>query len=342
MPLNRLVDSGIPLPLPDTQRTTFSVDGMARFTCNTWDEILAAQSGGQFDIVIVGSGMYGAYTAAKLFERGRRMGDSRNAPRVLVLESGPFLITEHVQNVTRRSTALGSLVGEDLVEPGQSNQVPFVKHSRCVGGKSLFWGGWSPCYQKEDMDRVDEDGDRVWPEAVEEYLFRSGWKGGYEYSEREIGVYPVQDFINGPLYEALKSRAEAVVNSNQVPSLKTVLVPPIAVQKVKSAVPVTPQASLRMVRTSQDRRPRRYTVPTSESRTGIWKSRCRRAAPLRLNMLGADPMALAPPIMKWEPCGSARTSPNPSPMSMDAFIMSATPIVSINRSSRPPVRPIRP
>ena len=75
MPLNRLVDSGVPLPLPDTQRTTFSVDGMARFTCNTWHEILAAQSGGQFDIVIIGSGMYGAYTAAKLFERGRRMAD---------------------------------------------------------------------------------------------------------------------------------------------------------------------------------------------------------------------------------------------------------------------------
>ena len=230
MPLNRLVDSGLPLPLPDTQRTTFSVDGMARFTCNTWDEILAAQRGGQFDVVIVGSGMYGAYTAAKLFERGRRMPDSRDAPRVLVLESGPYLITEHVQNVTRRSTALGSLVGEDLVEPGQTNEVPFVKHSRCIGGKSVFWGGWSPRYQKEDMDRVDQDGDRLWPQAIEDYLFRTGWKGGYEYSEREIGVFPVQDFINGPLYESLKSRAEDVVNSNQVPSLKAALAPPIAVQ----------------------------------------------------------------------------------------------------------------
>jgi choline dehydrogenase-like flavoprotein/Rieske Fe-S protein len=230
MPLNRLVDSGVPLPLPDIQRTTFSVDGMARFICNTWDEILEAQSGGQFDIVIIGSGMYGAYAAAKLFERGRRMPDNLDAPRVLVLESGPFVITEHIQNLTRRSTDLASLVAEDLVAPGQTNGVAFVKHSRCLGGKSLFWGGWAPRYQKEDMERVDEDGDRLWPEEVEDYLFQTGWQGGYEYSEQEIGAYPVQDFINGPLYDALKSRAEDVVNGNQVPALTAALAPPIAVQ----------------------------------------------------------------------------------------------------------------
>jgi choline dehydrogenase-like flavoprotein len=230
MSLNRLVDSGVPLPPPDIQRTTFSVDGMARFTCNTWEEILGAQQGGQFDIVIIGSGMYGAYTAAKLFERGRRMPDPQDAPRILVLESGPFLITEHIQNLTRRSTDLASLVAEDLVEPGQTNGVPLVKHSRCLGGKSMFWGGWAPRYQPEDMQKLDEDGDRLWPEEVEDYLFQTGWRGGYDYSEQEIGAYPVQDFINGPLYEALKTRAQDVVSSNQVPSLKAALAPPIAVQ----------------------------------------------------------------------------------------------------------------
>jgi choline dehydrogenase-like flavoprotein/Rieske Fe-S protein len=229
MPLNRLVDSGVPLPLPDIQRTTFSVDGLGRFTCNTWEEILDAQAGGQFDVIIVGSGMYGAYAAAKLFERGRRMAEPGDAPRVLVLESGPFLITEHIQNLTRRSTDLGSLVAEDLVEPGQSN-VPFVTHSRCLGGKSLFWGGWAPRYQPEDLQKTDQDGDRLWPQEIEDFLFQTGWQGGYEYSEQEMGVYPVQDFINGPLYDALKSRAEDVVNSHQVPALKAVVEPPIAVQ----------------------------------------------------------------------------------------------------------------
>lgn len=229
MPLNRLVDSGDPLPAPDIQRTTLSVDGMSRFTCNTWEEILAAHQNGGFDVVIVGSGMFGAYTAAKLYEQGRRMGNQAEAPRVLVLESGPFLVTEHVQNLARRGTALGSLVAEDLVEPRQANE-PMVKHMRCVGGKSPFWGGWSPRYQPEDMNKVDGDGDKLWPEEVRNYLFQSGGRGGYEYAERETGVFPVHDFIRGPLYEALKSRAEQVINDNAVPLLKAVQEPPIAVQ----------------------------------------------------------------------------------------------------------------
>ncbi|MDH3889165.1 MAG: hypothetical protein OEU78_11825, partial [Gammaproteobacteria bacterium] len=203
---------------------------MSRFTCNTWEEILAARQGRDFDVVVIGSGMYGSYTAAKLYEMGRRMGNRKEAPRVLVLESGPFLVSEHVQNLSRRSTSLGSLVAEDLVDPGQSNETSVVKHMRCVGGKSPFWGGWSPRYQTEDMNRVGTDGDRLWPEEVSNYLFQSGSRGGYEYAEHETGVFPVQDFIRGPLYEALKSRAEQVVNVAAVPSLKAVLEPPIAVQ----------------------------------------------------------------------------------------------------------------
>ena len=227
MPLNRLADSGIPLPPPDIQRTTFSIDGMGRFTCNTWEEIVQA---GPFDVVVVGSGMYGAYTAAKLFEQGRRMANEADAPRVLVLESGPYLIGEHIQNLTRRSTDLVSLVAEDLVDPGQTNESTFVKHSRCLGGKSLFWGGWAPRLQQSDMARLDGDGDRIWPEEIEEYLFQTGSRGGYEYTERETGVFPVQDFISGDFYEALKSRAENVVAANQVSALTAVLPPPIAVQ----------------------------------------------------------------------------------------------------------------
>lgn len=230
MALNRLFDSGVPLPPPDVQNTTFSVDGLARFTCNTWDEAMSAQGDTSFDVVIVGSGMYGAYTAAKLFELGRRMYDESQAPRVLVLESGPFLITEHIQNLTRRSTPLGGLVAEPLVEAGQTNESSFVTHSRCVGGKSLFWGGWAPRFEPEDLDRLDENGRRLWPQEIKDYLNHDGWPGGYALCETEIGAQPVQDFINGPLYEALRSRAETVVANGDVPALKTVVEPPIAVQ----------------------------------------------------------------------------------------------------------------
>lgn len=230
MALNRLFDSGVPLPPPDVQSTTFSVDGLARFTCNTWDEVIAAQGDASFDVIVVGSGMYGAYTASKLFELGRRMADESRAPRVLVLESGPFLITEHIQNLTRRSTPLGGLVAEPLVEPGQTNEGSFVTHSRCVGGKSLFWGGWAPRFEAEDLDRLDTDGRRLWPQEIKDYLNQSGWPGGYALCETEIGTEPVQDFINGPLYDALKSRAETVLANGDVPALKAVQPPPIAVQ----------------------------------------------------------------------------------------------------------------
>ena len=115
MPLNALTDSGNPLPPPDIQRTTFSTDELGRFICNTWEEALAAQSGGMFDVVVVGSGMYGAYAAAKLLELGQRMARPVDAPRILVLEAGPFLLGEHVQNATNRETGLGATVAADLV-----------------------------------------------------------------------------------------------------------------------------------------------------------------------------------------------------------------------------------
>jgi len=237
MTLNRLVDSGQPLPTPDVQRTTFSIDAVARFVCNTWEEILAAQSGGEFDAIVIGSGMYGAYTATKLFEFGRRQENSDQAPRVLVLESGPFLISEHVQNLTNVGN-VGSLVEEVLFEPGQVGGTPFnnfVKHHRCVGGKSLFWGGWTPRLVDTDMEKVDADGAKLWPDDVQEYLFRQPQPDGsvfdgYEFIEREIGAVPVQDFINGSLYQALDTLAQDVITKKSVASLKAVLPPPIAVQ----------------------------------------------------------------------------------------------------------------
>ena len=40
--------------------------------------------------IIIGSGMYGAFCAERIYRRGGR---------VLVLEAGPFVVSEHVQNM---------------------------------------------------------------------------------------------------------------------------------------------------------------------------------------------------------------------------------------------------
>jgi hypothetical protein len=147
MVLNRLDNSGQSLQsIADVQRTTFSLDAVARFVCNTWEEILVAQSESQFDAIVMGSAMYGAYTASKLFEFGKDLPNQQ--PRILVLEAGPFLISEHFQNLTRLGNLFSSVL-EPLVEPNSqgrkinepSNYVNANKlndHHRCVGGKSLF------------------------------------------------------------------------------------------------------------------------------------------------------------------------------------------------------------
>ncbi|MFB2898419.1 family 16 glycoside hydrolase [Aerosakkonemataceae cyanobacterium BLCC-F50] len=230
MTLNRLVDSGQQLPTPDVQRTTFAMDAMARYVCNTWEEILAAQAGGEFDVVIIGSGMYGAYCAAKLFEFGEELAQ-QDKPRILVLESGPFLISEHIQNLTRLGNFF-NVVNETLVEDSQKNIVEldsysnhhnFNKHHRCVGGKSLFWGGWTPRLLEEDLQQ--------WPAEVKDYLLLKDKADGYEFIEREIGAKPAADFINGELFDILKGLSKDVLQykSDRIPLLKEVLDPPIAV-----------------------------------------------------------------------------------------------------------------
>ena len=124
------------------QETLFSLDVLGRYVCNTWEE---ATVNPNFDAVVIGAGMYGAYCADKLF----RNGDGRGF-RSLVLEAGSFLLPEHAQNLPGITLFAPSPIEPDddtgqprnLVwgMPWRGNQ-PFVGLSYCVGGKSLFWGG---------------------------------------------------------------------------------------------------------------------------------------------------------------------------------------------------------
>ena len=52
MPLKILVESEAEPPLPDVQQTTFSVDALARFICNTWSEAIGAQGAQPFDVIV--------------------------------------------------------------------------------------------------------------------------------------------------------------------------------------------------------------------------------------------------------------------------------------------------
>jgi len=82
------------------ESTTFSLDNEGRFLCNTLQEARdsAAQTVGgrtrDFDTIIVGGGTFGCVVADRLF-----IADTTRSRRILVLEAGPFVLPEHVQNM---------------------------------------------------------------------------------------------------------------------------------------------------------------------------------------------------------------------------------------------------
>lgn len=195
----------------EVQRTTFTYDVVSRFICNTLTEIEAqSRAGGRpFDVIVVGSGMYGAYAASKLFELGRNQ-----SARTLVLEAGPFLITEHIQNLAR----VGFGVADAVLERHWVSNMGegYLPHHVCVGGKSAFWGGWSPRFKDDDLV--------PWPREVAKFL-----RAHYAFLERETGVEPDTDFIKGPLHDALATRTAAVITAG-VANLTEHRKPPIAVQ----------------------------------------------------------------------------------------------------------------
>jgi choline dehydrogenase-like flavoprotein len=221
MPLNRLTDSGQPIvPPPDVQHTTLGVDVLGRFVCNTWDEATVGGSR-SFDAIVIGAGMFGAYSAEKIYRWG-----AANNLKVLVLEAGPFLVPTHLQNMPDIGLyppdplypANDTGVPRDLVwGMAWRANVPFIGQAYCIGGKSLYWGGWCPRLLPSDL--------AAWPPTVAQYLTHN-----YPLMEQQTGVSDDTEFIQGPLFNLLKQRVSATVQANAIPNLDSVEDAPLAVQ----------------------------------------------------------------------------------------------------------------
>jgi len=171
----------------------FSYDVLGRYICNNWQEITAAQVPGAypFDAIVIGAGMYGAYCAEKLYRFG-----ASSAVRILVLDAGAFLLPFHIQNLPQQ---LGGKVGgpnylrkrddasgaQNVIwgMPWISNEA-FPGLAYCIGGRSLFWGGWSPPLTNDDLAN--------WPNDLGTYLASAA---GYQYTKAEIGTATTTDFI---------------------------------------------------------------------------------------------------------------------------------------------------
>ena len=216
----------MPTPTPET---VFSRDVLGRYVCNTFEEAMAS---GPFDVVILGGGTFGLALAQDLFFRAKRFDTGPGAVaddvlkpanfRVLVLEAGPFVLPTHVQDIpnlglfapgtehvpgglpaTRSQLSTEGADGRPILEnwglPWNSTE-PFTGVAYCVGGQSLYWGGWSPRYLDTEMHVAPAGAvtaQTLWPAVAVQDLK----EGFFAEAEEETGVVTSNDFINGTLQD---------------------------------------------------------------------------------------------------------------------------------------------
>ena len=213
----------------DPQRTNFSLDVFGRFVCDGLDEALRSADKSvhpdarPFDIIVVGGGSFGAIFAEHLFRK-----DVTHRHRILVLEAGPFLFPEHVQDLPMMGI---TAPGPEQKDPGFLRQLVwglpwrsfvaggFPGLAFTIGGRSVFWGGWSPQLLNAEMPNDDpaHPADttkypNLWPKQVVDALNNQF----FHEAASQIGVTETNDFIFGDLHTAMRRQLFEAINNNQV------------------------------------------------------------------------------------------------------------------------------
>src|SRR6266704_2561491 len=173
-----------------SEETTFTLDNMGRFLCNTLQEALdnsaipVAGKQRSFDTIVIGGGTFGAAIAASLL-----FADATHTRRILVLEAGPFALPEHNQNLSYQGGT------PDFRKPWDSHPaLAYPGLLFAVGGRSLAWGGWSQQMLTAEISS--------WPTIVAADLVNKY----FEISSDQIGATDSNDFIFGRLHDALRKQ----------------------------------------------------------------------------------------------------------------------------------------
>jgi Domain of Unknown Function (DUF1080)/GMC oxidoreductase len=199
------------------EQTSFTRDALGRYTCFTWQEAMESTRRADarpFDVIVIGGGSFGSIFAQHFFNQ-----DQTHTHRILVLDGGPFLLPEHTQNLPMIGITAPGPVSDD---PGFLREVvwglPWVSNvfigfpglAYCLGGRSVFWGGWSP--QLLDGPKNTEMPRTRWPDTVVNDLNSRYFRE----AALQIGVTETNDFIFGDLHDALRQQLFEALDKKQI------------------------------------------------------------------------------------------------------------------------------
>ncbi len=241
------------------QVTDFTRDVIGRYVCNGLDEALRSadthtrrpdgspqNDARPFDIIVIGGGTFGSAVAARIFHN-----DTIHRHRIVVLEGGPFVLTEHVQDLSMigldvaGATSIADLrkAGRDRVPRNEvwglawHSGTPFPGLAYCVGGRSLYWGGWSPQLLESEMP-TSGTASNLWPTKVVDDLSTRYFREAGE----QIGVDQTNDFIYGPLQNALRQQLFEGIKGNRVTdAVSLAALPPHPAVRDRATAPSAPE-----------------------------------------------------------------------------------------------------